>query len=124
MSAESMIAKYGKTVTLTREAVSGTIDTEGGFVAGTNTTTSIVMSIQPLSGDEVLRLPDGMRGKKVMKGYTITEIINGNEPDKIAPDLITDGDQVYEVNDVQFYEATTLNISPHYRATLVRVNPT
>lgn len=123
MSAATLIAKFGKTVTLSRETASGTIDSQGRFVAGTPATSSIVMSIQPLTGDEALRLPDGIRNKKVMKGYTTTDITNGSEPDSKLPDKIIDGDNEYEINDVQYYEGTTLSISPHYRCTLVRVNP-
>ena len=123
MSASSLIEKYGREVTLSRENTTGTIDSEGSFISGARDESSIKMSIQPLSGDEALRLPDGIRNKKVMKCYTTTEVICGDETNHIAPDLIIDGSTTYEVNDVQYYEGTILSISPHYRATLVRINP-
>lgn len=124
MNVATLIARYGRTVTLSQESVSGSIDDEGGFTAGAASTSSITMSIQNITGDEALRLPDGLRNKKVMKGYTTTELSNGSEPDSILPYKIIDGDQTYEVNDVQYYEASPLNIAPYYRCTLVRVNPT
>lgn len=123
MSAATIISTYGKTVTLSIESASGSIGADGGFTAGAATTSTIVMSIQPISGDEALRLPEGIRNKKVMKGYTISDITNGSESDARLPDKIIDGVNEYEINDVQYYEATTLSISPHYRCTLVRVNP-
>lgn len=125
MSAASIIAKYGKTVTLSRESSSGSIGSDGGFTRGSSAPpSSIVMSIQPMSGDEALRLPEGIRNKKVMKGYTTTDITNGSQSARKIPDLIIDGSTTYEINDVQYYEANTLSIAPHYRCTLVRVNPT
>lgn len=123
MSAASIIARFGKTVTLSRESSSGSINSEGTFTRGTPATSSIVMSIQPMTGDEALRLPEGIRNKKVMKGYTITDITNGSQSDRKVPDRIIDGVNTYEINDVQYYEANTLSLSPHYRCTLVRVNP-
>lgn len=123
MNVATMISKYGKTVTLSRESTEATTDAEGIVTRGSASTSSIVMVIQPLSGDEVLRLPDGLRNKKVVKGYTVSEIICGDEQNKVLPDQIIDGDQTYEVGDVQYYEATSMNLSPYYRATLVRVNP-
>ena len=123
MSAATIIARFGKTVTHSRESTSGSIGADGGFTAGSATTSSIVMSIQPLTGDEALRLPDGIRNKMVMKGYTISDISNGSEPSNLLPDKIIDGSTTYDINDVQYYEATTLSLSPHYRCTLVRVNP-
>ena len=122
MSIASLIQKYGKLVTLSKESSAGTTNDEGIYIPATPTTSSIYMSIQPLTGDEAIRLPEGIRNKKVMKGYTVSDILSGSETAGTNPDQIIDGSTTYEVNAVEFFEANTLGISPHYKCLLVRVN--
>jgi hypothetical protein len=123
MSALDLITKFGKNVTLSRENGVGAIGSDGKITPSAATTSTIKMSIQPLSGQEVLRLPDGLRNKTVMKGYSYSVLQAGDEINGIVPDKIIDGSITYEVNDLQFYESSNLSLTPHYRSTLVRVNP-
>ncbi len=123
MSVESLIKKYGKLVTLSKESGPGTTGEEGNYIPATPDTSDIYMSIQPLTGDEAIRLPEGIRNKKVMNGFTTSGLLSGSETAGTNPDKIIDGSITYEVNSVEYFEANTMTLSPHYKAMLVRVNP-
>jgi len=48
--------------------------TTGKWVDGASTDTEIQVSIQPISGKELLSLPEGRRERDNIKGYTSAEI--------------------------------------------------
>jgi hypothetical protein len=82
-----------QTFTVTRYAA-GTY-TEGGYVAGTTSTFSIKASVQPVKGQELMRLPEGERLRDYLAVYTDTQL-RSLQDDK-APDRISIEGYTYEV---------------------------
>ena len=52
---------------------------------------------QPLSGDDLKRLPEGRRTKKTLKFYSLDEIFSADTSEVNMPDIIVVGDEEYEV---------------------------
>ena len=84
----------------------------GRWVPGADTALIGRGNIQPLSGSELMQLPEGDREKDVQKIYTELELLNGDK-------LIRDKTGIaYEVQAVKDYTAFK---QPHYKARLVRL---
>ncbi len=65
--------------------------TQGKAVAPTTSpsTLTVTASVQPLTGRELQRLPEGMRTKELMKMYLVEELLvsaPGQEPDTVSID--------------------------------------
>lgn len=80
----------------------------GSYVAGVWTkgqpsqtlTFSIVASIQPASGKELLRLPEGRRTEETRVVYSKTELQPGGQAQPFSADLLTIGGESWEVQNV------------------------
>lgn len=91
--------------------------TNGRWVPGAVTEIPIVASVQPAKSDELLRLPEGMRTKGVVKAYTDSELQPGDEGQRSQPDrIVWDGEEW----EVQVVDRHQLGIA-HYKAICVRV---
>jgi len=117
----SMIDEFGKDVTLRRQSGSGSI-VDYEFNAAATADTIIKMFIHPASGKDLLILPEGERTKTVMIGYCYDPVYLASKSDQKNSDRIVDGSTIYEIKNIQFYEAQNLSIQPYYRCTLVEVN--
>lgn len=89
----------------------------GRRVAPVSTTFEIVASVQPASGRDIARLPEGQRSSEVMTIFTKTELRPaqpelGTEPDRVAID-----GGVFEVASVQRWN----KLGNFFKATAVRV---
>lgn len=93
--------------------------TNGRWVKGTGATSTILMSVQPLNGEELSFLPEGNRSDKIQKGYTRSFVQTANQNEGIDSDIITVDGEDYEVTQVQRYSAK----QPHYKCKLVRKWP-
>ncbi len=82
------------TYVVTRRSASA-YGTDGRLVVASTSTVSITACVQPLSGRELERLPEGLRTRELKAIYTATELkTQGSGQD---PDLVSiDGDS-YEV---------------------------
>lgn len=104
--ADAVISLKTGTYTVTRVAAS-TYDAQGHAVAGSESTLKITAAIQPTSGDELERLPEGMRTGETIAIYTKTPLIT--KSDTNGPDVVTYNGQDYEVvivwNRGTFYKA-------------------
>lgn len=119
MNVEALINKYGKTVTL-KEYAAGTL-ARGVFQSGVETSSQIIMFIHPAEGKTIQQLSEGIRHKTVMTGYSYDEISAGEEGGSLS-DRITDGSNVYDVHQVQFWESNNINVQPFYVCTLIGVD--
>lgn len=72
------------TYTVTRRAPDTRV--QGRTVEGSESTFSIVASVQPVSGRELRDLPEGERGDETIVIYTVTEVRSGANPDEIEVD--------------------------------------
>jgi hypothetical protein len=96
-------------ITITRMAAGTYV--AGRYVPGTDQDFDASANIQPLSGKELLQLPEGDREKEVKKIYTAFALQNG--------DGVTRADGIrYEVQAVEDWTAFH---QPHFKARLVRI---
>lgn len=76
------------TYTVTRSAP-GVIGSDGRLVPGSQSTFSILASVQPMTGRDLLRLPEGQRTKENLKIWSQTQLFTsgaGQDPDTVAVD--------------------------------------
>lgn len=105
-------------VTLRRFDGAITWDEDGAAVEPATVDTPIRGSVQPLNGDELQTLPEGVRSKKTRKFYTKSEIrVEDQHTGTKADHVIIDG-ETYQARTVERYGRGLR----HYKATLVRVD--
>lgn len=96
-------------ITVTRTAVGSYV--AGRYVPGSAQDMDAAGNIQPLTGKELLQLPEGERQRQAKKIYTAFALENG--------DVVTRADGIrYEVQAVEDW--TEFN-QPHYKARLMRI---
>lgn len=125
MSAGSMISKLnGRSVTLKRPGAGNTFDASGMAVKAATTDSTITMSIQPISGDELINGVAGQKERNSQKGYTTTEVKASSEEDKTPADIIVDQDSTeYEVQAVEKWVQGTGNMNTFYKVLLIEIDP-
>lgn len=101
-----------------------TISKTGGYIDGVwhdteGVETEIEMSVQPLNGDELLKLPEGDRSRQWMKGYTAVDLVVADELTGSHGDYITYNGKNYEVMKAERWKITDLN---HFKVLLAEVN--
>lgn len=88
------------TYTVTRRAAA-TNDGHGRAVAGSTSTLTITASVQPASGRDLMRLPEGRRTIETRVVYTTTRLLTGGQGAANEADLLTIDGASYEVEQVQ-----------------------
>lgn len=111
--APAILALSSGTYTVTRYAAGDYV--AGKLTAGSTSTLSISASVQPVSGQELQRLPEGERVKDWLYVYTPTEL-NTREGKKAADKISIDGAN-YEVATVDDWATE----GGFYRALVQRV---
>jgi hypothetical protein len=106
-------------VTLRRFAA-GSRGTDGRFAPGATTDTTIYASMQPVSGRDLQRLPEGERSRDALKAYTETALQTAEAGGLLLSDRIVYGGRVYEVFQVQPWVGPL----PHYEALVLRLAET
>lgn len=96
MTVGTAIRCFDKDVTRRRWAA-GSYDADGRYVEPSYADTTIRASVQPLVGDELLRLPEGQRQKRAIKFYTISDIRTVDDATKTKADQIIDSSVTFEV---------------------------
>lgn len=102
------------TYTVTRRGAS-TYDADGVLGTPTSSTFSATGSLQPASGRDLQRLPEGMRTREARIFFTPTALLTagaGQEPDTVA----ADGD-TWEVSNVESWGP----LGNYCKATLLKV---
>ena len=100
------------TLTVKRRA-SGDYDALGFFkVSGSDTEFTITASVQPMTGSEILLLPENRRELETKKIYTSTELYGIEKGNGVNADIvIIDGDE-FEVVRIYPYKNNVIN---HYK---------
>jgi len=93
---------------------------KGVYQPVTPTTFTIKASVQPMSGDEVLTLPEGDREKELQTVYTDTLLRTIDQDTKTEADRVVWNGSDYEVIKVRPYQMGALD---HYECIIARVNP-
>jgi len=103
------------TYSVTRPGITG-IDS-GRRVAGVTTSFSITASVQPASGRQMDRLPEGLREREGMTLWTPTELRTAQVSEGIEADLVSIDGSTFEVVAIDRWAA----LGNYYRATVTRV---
>ncbi len=119
MSAEDLIENFSETVTVNRESA-GTYSS-GVYVPGSSSLFAIQMSVQPLSGKELLNLPEAQRTRRQIKGYTATELFTASEALSQKADIVSYDDSTFEVQDVEQWEGSS-NALNFWKVRMAEVN--
>jgi len=98
-----------------RRGVAGS-SVKGRYSPGaTSDTAGVTASVQPISGDELERLPEGIRSRRPAKIYTETELKQKDTTAGTPPDLIIWDSETWEVVSVEKHAWGT-----YYKALIVR----
>lgn len=101
-----------------RRFAAGSAGTDGRYVEGSITTSTLRGSLQPATGDDLATLPEGDRTKRVRVLFSRTALRTVDQGAGTSADQVTvDGDW-FEVREVKPYGTTPLR---HRRAVLVAV---
>ena len=94
---------------------------EGTWHEGNVTSSTITASVQPVSGQDLRRLPEGTRTTDAVRIFSEDELRVGNETDRTPPDRVVYLGEEYEVTSVQRWSMGQLD---HYDAMAVRAERT
>lgn len=78
----------------------GAYDENGRYTAGSTSTFSINASIQPVSGRDLQRLPEGLRTLDLKSVWSRTQLFTAEAPAGMQADVITVGPHSYQVQTV------------------------
>lgn len=90
---------------------------KGRFTKGaTLDTAGVVASVQPITGSELERLPEGLRSKRPEKLYSETELKQVDVGAGTPPDLVIWDGEIWEVQRVRLH-----TWGGYYKAIIVKV---
>ncbi len=113
MNLSNVIASLATgTYTVTRWAADS-YDTNGVLVKGATSTLSVLACVQPLTGRDLQRLPEGRRTREGKAVYTATAL----RVEPVADRISIDG-ETYEVESVRVW----YDSGAYYRAVALKVN--
>jgi len=106
------------------QPVGSTSGASGGYINGvyqdgTATTFTAVISLQPITGQELVLLKEGNRTKRYLRGYTATRLFTEIDSDASNADIIYYDDHYFEVLEVEKWTPMDLN---HYSVLFAQVN--
>lgn len=104
-------------------ASEGYYDDNGNWVEGDNTTAQfdIKGSLQPITGNDLQILPEGLKRTDLKKLYTRTELRSLDDGNETEADKINIDGSVYEVHSVEKWVGRRLQ---HYKVLLVKEEKT
>ena len=107
------------------QPVSSITGVTGGFVdgiydAGTSSTFTAIMSVQPLNGRELMQIPEELqRTRQLLKGYTTTELFTVETSTSKKADRVTRANgTVYEVQKVEEWGGALA----HFKVVMAELN--
>lgn len=103
-------------LTGTRSSTGGYVN--GRWVDGVEEPLSFKGNVQPVSYEELQRLPEGLRDKDMILVMTQFELRTANQIDGTEPDYITWQGRSYQVQKVS---AFLMGVSNHYEVYAMRV---
>lgn len=92
---------------------------DGEYQDGGTTQFDIVMSVQPLQGEELELLQKGERTRRYNKGYTVTRLFTASDSTSAKADRIAYDGTIFEVHSVERWVDGDLH---HYKVMLAEVN--
>jgi len=97
-----------------------TVGTDGRASAGAATSSTVYASVQPASGRQLEKLPEGLRQTVEMIAYTETpELRTADQVAGVPADRVVCAGETYQVEHVALWDS--YSPIPHYEAALSRV---
>jgi hypothetical protein len=121
MTAASLIGGFGFLVNLHRYEDAGTY-VNGDYVAVAPTISQVIMSIQPISGRELLNVPEAQRTRQFMTAYSPVKLYTVQTSVSKKADLIEWDGAFFEVQAVEYWASSGNSIAPHWRCRIAEVN--
>lgn len=94
-------------------------NSEGTFVPGVETDISFKASVQPITGKELMSLPEGRREKENYNLFTDFSLRTVDEDGNTNPDTVTLFGKDFEIIRVDVWQNKVI---PHYRAIASSIN--
>lgn len=111
---DSIKAMNGKNYTVKRESIAGSYNGEGVWVPGGEGTVTVFASKQPLTGKEIVRIPEGDRTKQRFVLYSADLLKALDEVEGKKADVVTLEEGEFQVESVSpwtnFYKAIIVKI--------------
>lgn len=102
---------FRKTQTIKRTIAGAYVN--GVYVEGAETTFTIQASVQPMSGEDIVSVPEGRRASDMVKLYTSTDLNSqGDAGSGQSPDRLVWLGKDYEIHSK---EVRQMDIIPHYK---------
>ena len=97
----NILKRFSLCVSIERRATGGSY-VDGNYVSAgvTETLTDVFVSVQQMTRDELLLLPEGLRTREVKKMYSKTQLFGVNAPDGREADRVSYNNEVYEIHEV------------------------
>jgi len=102
--------------TITRTSAGAYVN--GLYVEGTQTSVTVMASVQPTTGEDMITLPQGRRMSDYVKIYTGTNLQVLGEGVGLQPDVLTWRGHQYECISV---DVRQMSIIPHYKYIFSRI---
>jgi len=102
--------------TLTRYS-GGSRNADGEWSSGSSATSTIYLTVQPMSGEELQQLPEGLRARRAYKAYGADALRVADVDGVLEADRVTIDGRVCMVLDVDRQRS----IIAHYKTLLVAV---
>lgn len=99
--------------------VAGTVGADGRLVAGASTSSTVLASVQPVTGRQRQLLPEGLRQRVELIAYCTTELRTVDQVAGVPADRLVVAGETLEVVQVKQWPAA--GPLPHYEAALVRL---
>lgn len=114
MDFSSVVLSFASSYTVIRRSPSA-FGSDGRLDAPSTSTLSVRACVQPVTGRDLQRLPEGLRTQEILAVYSMTELYTQGTSQ--APDLISiDGDS-YEVQSVERWG----NLGAYWKAIVLKV---
>lgn len=114
LGSDLIVAMNGTALLVLRTATGAYVEATGLWEAGAEVTIEAICSVQPVNGDDMLRIPEGDRVKKILKLYSDTELRVHNEATGAQADTVTIEGEQYQVKIVEKWPT-------YWKAFVVRV---
>lgn len=116
-----LISSFGRTITVeTRSA--GSYGADGYWNPGEATTREIVASVQPMTYDEMMQLPENYRSKEGIKIYSVEKLkLSRQANNENADVVIIDGRRFEVLRVIDYHQHQSLSIR-FYRMECVSEN--
>lgn len=118
MSLSLITSLMTETIEITRRGSAQFVDGEPVF--GPEEVSTAVASVQPMTANEILQLPEHLRTRETLKVYTLAPLRPADEKNQLPADRVEHDGKTFEVHGV--WNWTIGTDLPHYKAICVKMD--